>query len=125
MTFLFLCNRVSTGTSGIVFLWYTCYMSAKKNSITTGQLIFSLFFPVLFPSLILTLSGDSRWIEGWIWGIWFVALCVITTLYLHAKDPELLKERFQKQRTDNQQPEQAYLIYLSGLIFLVWLVIMP
>jgi protein-S-isoprenylcysteine O-methyltransferase Ste14 len=100
-------------------------MTAKKENITIGQLIFSLLFPALFPSLILTLSGDTWWIEGWVWGIWFIALCVVTTVYLYEKDPALLKERFQNQRTDNQKPEQAYIIYLTGLIFFLWLVIMP
>lgn len=98
---------------------------AKEENITTGQFIFSLIFPCLFPALIISLSGDLHWIEGWIWGVWFVALCVITTVYLHAKDPALLKERFQQQRTDNQKPEQAYIIYLTGLIFFLWLIIMP
>jgi protein-S-isoprenylcysteine O-methyltransferase Ste14 len=100
-------------------------MAVKKDTISTVQLIFSLLFPVFFPTVIIALSGDLFWAEGWIWGIWFIALCVITTLYLYMHDPALLKERFQNQGINNQKPEQAYLIYLTFLIFLAWIVIMP
>jgi protein-S-isoprenylcysteine O-methyltransferase Ste14 len=98
---------------------------AKKENISTVQLIFSLIFPAFFPTVIIALSGDLFWVEGWIWGIWFIALCVFTTLYLYMHDPALLKERFQKQGVNNQKPEQAYLIYLTFFIFLAWIVIMP
>lgn len=100
-------------------------MTAEKKNISSGQLLISLIFPFFFPALILFLSGDLFWIEGWIWGIWFVSLCLFTTIYLYRKDPALLKERFQKQGTDNQKPLDAYIIYLTGLIFLAWMIIMP
>jgi protein-S-isoprenylcysteine O-methyltransferase Ste14 len=100
-------------------------MHQHKENITTGQLIVSLLFPAFFPTLIVALSGDFFWIEGWIWGIWFITLCVVTTLYLYTNDPALLKERFTQQRTDNQRPLDAYIIYLTGIVFLAWIIIMP
>src|ERR1044072_6809157 len=100
-------------------------MAKKKENINIPQLVFALLFPFVFPALVLFLAGDWLWVEGLIWGMWFVALCVITTLYLYMHDPALLQERFQQQRPDNQKPEQAYWIYFTFLIFLSWIVIMP
>jgi protein-S-isoprenylcysteine O-methyltransferase Ste14 len=97
----------------------------KRNNITTGQLTFSLFFPFIIPLVILFLSGNWFWIEGWIFGVWFVALSLSATFYLYFRDPALLKERFQPIKTTNQKREQAYLIYFTGIVFLTWLAIMP
>jgi hypothetical protein len=101
------------------------HIEIKRHNITTGQLTFSLFFPFIVPLVILFLSGSWFWIQGWIFGIWFVALCLSATLYLYFRDPALLKERFQPLKTTNQKREQAYLIYVTLLVFLAWLVIMP
>ena len=87
--------------------------------------MFSLVFPFLFPSTILFLGGDWFWIEGWMWGAWFVLLCWGATLYLYFEDPGLLKERFQPLKTTNQKKRAAYLLYLLGVVFLAWIAIMP
>jgi len=45
-------------------------------------------------TLLLWLSGDWRWVECWIFGIWWVSFVAAIFLWLHYKDPALLAERF-------------------------------
>src|SRR5262249_17075583 len=97
----------------------------ENQHITGRQLTFSLVFPLLFPVAMLFLCGDWLWIEGWMWGAWFVLLCWGTTLYLYFKDPGLLQERLQPLKTTNQKKGAAYLLYLIGVVFLAWIAIMP
>lgn len=60
------------------------------------KLVFAFLFVLIFPALILVLSGDFLWPEGWIFAAWFLLLCYSTILYLYRKDPALLAERFRK-----------------------------
>ena len=67
-------------------------MSEKVPGLRPGMLIFALIYVLIFPALLLLLSGDWRWVEGWIFTVWFVALCYTTILYIYRKDPALLAE---------------------------------
>jgi hypothetical protein len=58
------------------------------------QVIFSLFYLLIFPVVLFFLSGDWRWTEGWIFSIIFCLLSFTTVIYLYVKDPALLNERF-------------------------------
>jgi protein-S-isoprenylcysteine O-methyltransferase Ste14 len=89
------------------------------------KLVFTFLFILLFPALILILSGDLLWPAGWIFCIWFVLLCYSTILYLHGKNPSLLKERYQKPGAGNQQGWDRYVVYLISIGFTCWIVIMP
>jgi hypothetical protein len=51
------------------------------------MLIFAFLFILLFPALILILSGDYTWPAGWIFSIWLIFLCYSTILYLYKKRP--------------------------------------
>ena len=96
-----------------------------NRHITVGQLLFSLVFPGLLPLAMLLLAGEWWWIEGWVWGVWFVLVCWGATVYLYCKDPDLLQERFQPLKTTNQTKRAAYLPYLIGVVFLAWSALMP
>ncbi len=50
--------------------------------------------PVVFLGLLLWLSGDWRWVEGWIFGVWWVSFFAAMLLWLRSRDPALLAERF-------------------------------
>ena len=50
--------------------------------------------PVVFLGLLLWLSGDWRWVEGWIFGVWWVSFVAAVLLWLHYRDPALYAERF-------------------------------
>ena len=95
-------------------------MTGEKDKVIKQSVL--LF---VWPALILFLSGNWFWIEGWIFGIWFVALSFLRTIYLYRKDPELLSERSRKPGTGNQKGWDNYLVYLLAVIFLTWFMIMP
>jgi protein-S-isoprenylcysteine O-methyltransferase Ste14 len=101
-------------------------MTAENRKYTLGQMIVSTIVTVLFfPVLILGLGGNWRWIEGWIFALWFDAMMLSITLYLYFKDPALLAERAQAPGTKNQKAWDIYLLWAVYLIAIAWLVIMP
>ena len=95
-------------------------MANEKN-----EIIMQSISTFVWPALILFLSGNWFWIEGWIFGIWFVVLSLSRNVYLYRKDPELLKERSRKPGTGDQKGWDNYLMNLTAVIFLVWFLIMP
>ena len=89
------------------------------------QVLGSLLFILLFPVLLLELSGDLSWREGWIFSIWFIVLCYSTILYLYRMDPALLEERFKQPGTSNEKGWDKDVV--AGLVvgFTLWIIIMP
>lgn len=85
----------------------------------------SLLFILLFPALIIALSGDVSWPEGWIFSIWFIVLCYTTIIYLYRKDPALLEERYKKPGTGNQEGWDKYVVIGLAIGFAMWIIIMP
>ena len=49
---------------------------------------------VFFLGIVLWLPGDWRWVEGWIFGVWWVSFTAAILLWLRSRDPALLAERF-------------------------------
>jgi protein-S-isoprenylcysteine O-methyltransferase Ste14 len=90
-----------------------------------GKVIFTLFYILLFPALVLLLSGDWCWVEGWIFSAWFIVLCATTILYLYRKDPALLAERYRKPGTANQKGWDKYAVFGLMAGFFSWIIIMP
>jgi len=84
-------------------------------------LISTLFFPVL----ILWLAGNVRWVEGWIFALWFVVMLAFNMIYLYLKDPALLTERTKAPGSDNQKTWDKYLLIFVYAIAILWLVILP
>jgi len=89
------------------------------------KVTFAFLYILVFPALILFLSGDFTWPEGWIFCIWFILLCFSTILYLYWKDPALLAERYQKPGAGNQERWDVYVVYGIVIGFILWIVIMP
>jgi hypothetical protein len=89
------------------------------------KIVFAFLYILLFPFLILLLSGDFTWPEGWIFSIWFIVLCYFTILYLCRKDPALLEERYKQPGAGNQAPWDRYVVYGLVFGFILWIVIMP
>jgi len=89
------------------------------------KVIFAFLYILLFPALVLLLSGDFFWQAGWLFCIWFVVLCFSTILYLYRKDPALLEERYQKPGAGNQEGWDRYIVYGLVIGFTFWIVIMP
>jgi protein-S-isoprenylcysteine O-methyltransferase Ste14 len=100
-------------------------MTTQKNRITLIKMTFTFLYILIFPALLLFLSGDWFWIEGCIFSIWFIILCYTTIIYLYKKDPALLLERYKKPGTANQKGWDKYVVYGLIIGFTSWIVIMP
>jgi protein-S-isoprenylcysteine O-methyltransferase Ste14 len=100
-------------------------MAQETSNVPAGKIVCSMIYLLLCPVLVLFLSGDWFWVEGWIFGIWFVTLSYTSMLYLIRKDPGLLAERFRKPGTGNEEAWDRYVVYALMLGFTAWLVFMP
>jgi protein-S-isoprenylcysteine O-methyltransferase Ste14 len=80
---------------------------------------------VLFPLVFLGLGGNWRWVEGWIFALWFHAMVLFNIVYLLWKDPALLAERSKRVGSDNQKKWDKYLLLLVYALAILWFVIMP
>jgi protein-S-isoprenylcysteine O-methyltransferase Ste14 len=100
-------------------------MKKSQNRITVFQMICTALYILLFPVLMLGLSGDWLWPEGWIWCVWYTALCFVSIVYLYRKDPALLAERYKKPGTGNQKGWDRYVVMALVITFLGWVVLMP
>jgi fatty acid desaturase len=76
-------------------------MENENEPLTTGKIILTIIYLLIFPAMLILLSGDWMWIEGWIFGIWFMVLCLTVIFYLYRNDPSLLKERYKKPEVRN------------------------
>jgi protein-S-isoprenylcysteine O-methyltransferase Ste14 len=90
-----------------------------------GKLVFALVSVLIYPALLLLLSGDWLWVEGWIFSIWFVVLCATLIVYPYLKDPALFAERHERRRARNQKTWDRYLLPVLFFNFLASIVVMP
>lgn len=100
-------------------------MTTGNNSISIGKIILTFIYILLYPALLLFVSGDWFWIEGWIYSIWFILLCFTTIIYLYFKNPALLSERYKKPGTANQKGWDKYVVSILVIGFIAWIIIMP
>ena len=79
-------------------------MTAAGNKIPLGQFIARMAMTaVIFPSVIPLAAGNWRWLEGWIFALWFDPMVLFNVIYLYWKDPELLAERSKAPGSENQK----------------------
>lgn len=100
-------------------------MSTQVRKPSFRTLLLTMLYLLIFPALLLLLSGDWLWIEGWIFTAWFLILCFSAILYLYRNDPALLAERFKKPGSLNQQSWDRYVVIGLNLGFVVWILVMP
>jgi protein-S-isoprenylcysteine O-methyltransferase Ste14 len=100
-------------------------MVTDPKKITALQMLWSLGFPLMIPAAMLLISGDWLWIQGWIWGVWFIAMCWSTTIYLYFKDQDLLQERLKPMHDGGQKKNATNLIYVIGLVCVAWIIVIP
>ncbi|MDB4964431.1 MAG: Isoprenylcysteine carboxyl methyltransferase, partial [Myxococcales bacterium] len=93
--------------------------------VSPPKLALTALYLLAWPALILWLSGDWRWLEGWTFGCWFVAVCTSTIVWLYRKDPALLAERYRKPGTGGQSHRDKIIVYLLMLGFISWITLMP
>lgn len=100
-------------------------MMAKNNRVPKGKVILSISYLLMFSVLLIVISGNLFWVEGWLFDIWFVSLYLGVLIYLYYKDPELLVERLRKPGTGGEKRGDKYLFYVFVFLFFLWFVIMP
>jgi len=84
------------------------------------QLVAALVF---FLGLLLWLSGDWRWVEGWIFGVWWVSLAAAILLWLHYRDPALYAERFRLLGSGGESRSDLPILIGMRVCFLAWFVV--
>ena len=100
-------------------------MSNEKNNITIGKLLLAFVYILIFLALLLFLSGNWLWIEGWIFSAWFLALCATAIIWLYTKDPALLAERYKQPGSKGQKKWDVIVVVLLVIGFTGWIVLMP
>ncbi len=96
-----------------------------KKILSIWKIFFTFIYILIYPTLLLLLSGDWLWLEGWIFSLWFIGLCFTTIIYLYRKNPDLLVERYKKPGSANQKGWDKYVVYGLVLGFIIWIFIMP
>jgi len=76
-------------------------------------------------ALLLWLSGDWRWVEGWIFDVWWVSFISATLLWLYYKDPALLVERTRLPGTGGESRTDLAILLAIKVAFLAWIVLSP
>lgn len=89
------------------------------------KILLASLFILLFPAMLIILSGDFAWVEGWIFSLWFLALCYSMIFYLSRQDPALLEERFKQPGTGNQQGWDRFVVAGLVLGFTIWTIVIP
>jgi protein-S-isoprenylcysteine O-methyltransferase Ste14 len=92
----------------------------RPTPIITGLQLAVL--PLVFLGLPLSLSGQWRWVGGWIFGASWVSLLAAVLLWLRFKDPALLAERFRMPGSGGESRSDLAIligIKLCGLALIV------
>ena len=97
----------------------------SKIRIPIWQPIFTVFFLLAFPLLVMVLAGDWRWVEGWIFVLSFWIFGFVTSARMYFKDPGLFKERFSPPVQKEQKASDKILIFLVFISYLAWMIISP
>jgi len=99
-------------------------MVIDESHVGAGKLAATVVMLLAWPALLLVLGGDARWLEGWLFAAWFVALFSTVIGWLHRKDPALLAERYRKSGGGQRGWDRAVVAALF-VGFIAWLVVMP
>ncbi len=89
------------------------------------KLFLTFIYVLIFPAVLLFISGNWLWPEGWIFSIWFLGLCYLTIIYLYRYDPALLEERYRQPGSGEEKGWDKYFVYILFPSFVIWFVIMP
>ena len=85
--------------------------------LTVGRIVFTLIFILIFPVLLLFLSGDWFWVEGWIFSLWFTGLCFTTIIYLYIRIPPYLRKGIKDREPPTKKMGPGYCLRPSNRIY--------
>jgi protein-S-isoprenylcysteine O-methyltransferase Ste14 len=98
----------------------------RSTPIITGLVFVAAGAYVLgVATLLLWLSGDWRWVEGWIFGVWLVSFIAATFLWLHYKDPGLLAERMRMPGSGGESRADMAILIGVKVGWIAWIVLSP
>lgn len=98
----------------------------RSAPITTGLLLVAAPVGILgFAALLQWLSGNWRWVEGWIFSIWFVVFFGAMLLWLYYKDPALLAERLRIPGTGGESHSDLAILLAIKVGGCAWLFLPP
>jgi protein-S-isoprenylcysteine O-methyltransferase Ste14 len=96
----------------------------RSTPIITGLMWVAAPVGVLgLAALLPWLSGDWRWVEGWIFGIWWGCFVASLLLWLRYKDPELLAERMRMPGTGGESRSDVAILLGIKVCFLALIVV--
>jgi hypothetical protein len=95
------------------------------NPVSPLQLVGSALYIVAWPTLMFVVAGDGRWLEGWLFTSWYLALCATVIVWLYRKDPALLAERHRRPGSGGQKGRDQAVVYAIVAGFAAWIVVMP
>lgn len=93
--------------------------------VTPLGLFATALYLLAWPLVMLFLAGNWRWREGWIFGGWFLAVCISSLAWLYRHDPALLAERYRLPGSGGQSRRDAVIVALLVVGFVLWIVLMP
>ncbi len=99
--------------------------ATESNILSIGQILLTSFYVLVFPTLVLFLSGDWGWLEGWIFIVWYISIALSALIYLYRNDPALLAERFKQPGAGNEKVWDRWVIYALQILFWAWIIVMP
>ncbi len=98
----------------------------RRTPIITGLLFLAAGAYVLcLAALVLWLSGNWRWVEGWIFGVWFMSFIAAMFLWLYFKDPALLAERMRMPGSGGESRADVAILLAVKVGFLAWVILPP
>ena len=89
------------------------------------KLFLAFLYVLIYPVVLLAISGNWLWPEGWIFSVWFLGLCYLTIIYLYRYNPALLAERYRLPGSGGDRRWDKYFFYILFPSFELWLVIIP
>ncbi len=98
----------------------------RPTPIITGLVFVAVGAGVLgATTLLLWLSGDWQWVEGWIFGVWWGSFIAATFLWLHYKDPALLAERMRMPGSGGESRADMAILIGVKVGVIAWVVLSP
>jgi protein-S-isoprenylcysteine O-methyltransferase Ste14 len=96
----------------------------RSTPIITGFMLVAVPVGVLgLTALMLWLSDDWRWVEGWIFGVWWVSVAAAILLWLRFRDPALLTERMRMPGSGGESRSDLAILIGLKVCFLALIVV--
>ncbi|HEY8087002.1 MAG TPA: isoprenylcysteine carboxylmethyltransferase family protein [Polyangiaceae bacterium] len=99
--------------------------AATAHPVSPLKLAGAALYIAVWPTLLMVLAGDVRWVEGWLFTAWFLGLCSTVMVWLYRHDPALLAERYRRPGSGGQKARDLAIVVAIVVGFAAWIVLMP